>query len=458
MPRNPVAPLMSACVILAVSLVAAINLAIPKLAASSLDPTRTQLVWIVDAYVIVFACLLIPAGSLGDRLGRKGVLLAGLGVFAAGGVLAALAPAAGVLIAARAVMGAGAALVMPATLSLMLQSAPAERRGHAIGVWTAATGVAGAVGNFAGGAVLQYLPWQGLFWTAAPAALVLLALTARYAPRGERHPAAADLPGTALLVLGFVALLYGIIEGPERGWSAGPVLAAFAAAAVILGGFVARSLRAAQPLVDPRLFVVARLRAGALGVTVLFLGLFALFYVNAQYLQYAKGYSPLVAGLAIGPLAVGMLAFSKRAIPLSGRVGARPVAAAGFALLAGGLGLLSLTGADTPYPLYGLVLLALAAGMGLAMPVLSAQIIAALPAHRAGLGSGLNSAVREVGSALGVAVMATVLAGHFGGAAPRGAAAVAAFTDGMAAGYRTVAVAVAAFAVLIVVWLREPAA
>ncbi|MBL1098657.1 MFS transporter [Streptomyces sp. 205] len=469
---------MSACVVLTIALVAAINLAIPKLNNGSLHPSSTQLLWIVDAYVIVFACLLIPAGALGDRYGRKGALLTGLALFTVGCLGSALAADATVLIAARAVTGAGAALIMPATLSLALQSAPPERRPHTIAVWTAATGAAGMAGNLGGGLVLQYLPWQGLFWCVAPVALVLFALTARYAPRGEHHHADPDVVGTVLLVLGFVALLFGVIEGPENGWTSATVLGAFAAAAVVLTGFVVYALRAAHPLIDPRVFTVPRLRAGVLGVALTFFGLFAVFFVNAQYLQYAKGYSPALTGLAIGPLANGMLVVSRHSIPLGERIGVRRVITAGLLVLAAGLALLSFADADTSYPLYAAVFLVTATGMGLSMPMLSVSILGALPHSRAGLGSGLGSAAREIGSALGVAVMGTVLTGRFtdrlpdslGGHADSAGEAMAAaralgpeeharvvtaFTDAMAVGFRVTAAVVAVLAVVVVLWFRE---
>jgi EmrB/QacA subfamily drug resistance transporter len=478
-PAGAVFALVSACVILTIALVAAINLAIPQLAASSLHPSPTQLLWIVDSYVIVFACLLIPAGALGDRHGRKGALLVGLAIFAAGCLAAALAPTSAVLIAARATTGVGAALVMPATLSLALQAAPPDRRTHTIAVWTAATATAGVVGNLVGGLVLEYLSWQGLFWTVAPVALVLLVLTARLAPRGERHPAEPDLPGTALLIAGFVALLFGLIEGPERGWLSTTVLGTFAVAAVLVGAFVGYALRAAHPLIDPRVFVAApRVRAGVVGVALTYFGLFALFYVNAQYLQYAKGYSPVLTGLAIIPLAFGMMVVSRVGIPLAQRFGVRPVVGTGLALLAAGLGLLSLAGPHTPYGPYAVALVVTAVGMGLTMPPLSAGILGSLPHSRAGLGSGLNSASREVGSALGIAVMGTVLAGRFTERLPaplkghatgvaqalstardlgpaEHARVIGAFTGAMAIGFRVVAMAVAVIAVLVVVWYRE---
>jgi EmrB/QacA subfamily drug resistance transporter len=473
-PRHTaVLALMSACVIMAVSLVAAINLAIPKLAASALRPSSTDLLWTVDAYVLVFACLLIPAGAFGDRHGRKGALLGGLGAFAVGCLVSALAPAVGVLIAGRVIAGIGAALIMPATLSLTVQVFPAERRAHAIASWTAATGVAGIVGNLAGGVILEYLPWEGLFWVMAPVAVVLLVLSARFAPRSGRHDADLDLAGSALLILAFAALLYGIIEGPERGWSSGVVLGAFAVAALIVTVFTVRALRVAHPVVDPRIFLVPRLRGGVLGVTMAFFGLFALFFVNAQFLQYAKGYSPVVTGLAIVPLAVGMIFVSRSSVALAARFGERRVVVTGMIGIAGGLGLLSFAGPRTPYVVYAAFLLIMSAGMGLCVPALSTGVIGALPRERAGLGSGLNGAAREVGSALGVAVLGTILTARFIAHLPPGIGAhsvgdalamagpdsrgrvLAAFTGAVSAGYRVIAVVVLLAAFAVAAWFRS---
>jgi EmrB/QacA subfamily drug resistance transporter len=465
---------MPACATLVVALVAAINLAIPKLSASSLHPSPTELLWIVDTYVLVFGCLLIPAGALGDRYGRKSALLAGLAVLAAGALLSAAAPSVAVLLCGRALTGVGAGLVMPATLSLMVQSSPPQERPHAIAVWTAATGIAGVFGNICGGLVLSALPWQGLFLVVAPLAAVLAALSAFYVPPGERHPAELDLTGCALLTGAVAALLAGIIEGPAHGWTSPPVVGALVLAAALLALFTAYGLRAAHPLVDPRLFRLPGLRAGSLGVGVVFFGLFAVFYVNAQFLQYAKGYSALLTGVAVVPLAAVMVPVSRHSIGWSHRWGARRVVGAGLLITAGGLGLMSLAGAATPYALYALFLMVLACGMGLCVPSLSTAIMATLPRAQAGLGSGLNGATREIGSALGVAVFGTVLSSRFAGTlhtghdqSPAGVLAAAApaarphvvgaFTAGMSLGYRVVGLIVLLLTPLILHWLRPAA-
>ncbi|MEV6522525.1 MFS transporter [Longispora sp. NPDC051575] len=435
---------MSACVALTVALVAAVNLAIPALRSSSLHPGPTQLLWIVDAYVLVFACLLIPAGALGDRYGRKGALLVGLAVLAAGGLVSAVAPGVGILLAGRVLTGIGAALVMPATLSLAVAAYPPTERGRVIATWTAATGVGGMLGNLFGGLIVQWSSWRGLFGTVVPLAAILLVLVARAAPRVPRHAAPLDPVGSGLLTAAMVALLYGIIEGPVAGWSAPEVLGAFGLAVVVFAGFVGYQLRAAHPLLDPRVFAAAGLRSGTLGVGLGFFALFAMFYVNAQYLQTSLGFSAGLTGLAILPMPAAMFVVSRRSVRLAARFGARRVVGVGLGALVVGLGALSTADAGTPYPLYLVFLLVMAVGMGLAMPALSGGIIGALPPGRAGMGSGLNGAARELGSALGVATIGTVLN------APG-----ADFTHATATGYRIVAVVLALGAVPVLLWFRR---
>lgn len=469
--------LMSACVVVVVAMVAAINLALPKLSSSDLRPSSTALLWIVDAYILVFGCLLIPAGALGDRIGRKGVLTAGLSIFATGCFVSAAAPGVAVLMAGRIVAGLGAALVMPATLSLLLQVTPPARKPQAIATWTGATGAAGALGNLGGGLILQWLPWQGLFLVIGPMAVALAAAVARIAPRGERHPAALDLIGATLLTGSVFGILFGIIEGPEHGWTSWVVLGSFAAAALLFAAFVGQSLRSDHPLLDPRIFAIRQLRTGTAGVAAVFFGLFALFFVNAQYLQYAKGYSPLVTGLAILPLPIGMIAVSRRSIALAARLGARTVVAAGMVLVAIGLAALSFATSSTPYLPYAFALLAISSGMGLSVPSLSTGIMTSLPPARAGMGSGLNSAAREIGAALGIAVVGTILSSRFTSALPaelgdhsdstsqtlRAAQrlgnhvhtqAIDAFTDAMATGYLVIAAVVTVAAAGVATGLR----
>lgn len=465
--RNPTRSmpiLMSACVVVVVAMVAAVNLALPELGRSELRPSSAELLWIVDAYILVFGCLLIPAGALGDRFGRKGVLIAGLVVFALGCLSSAASVTVPALLGARVVTGVGAALVMPATLSLLLQVTEPADKPQAIATWSAATGAAGAIGNLGGGLVLQWSPWRGLFLIMGPAALVLAAAVARVAPPGERRPASLDPAGAGLLTAAVGALLLAVIEGPAKGWSSMLVSGSFGAAALLTTVFVVRSMRRAEPMLDPRIFVLRGLRTGAFGVGAVFFGLFALFFVNAQYLQHVRGYSPLTTGVAILPLPLVMVAVSRRSVALGRRFGVGRVVILGMALLGGGLAAFSYLTASTPYVPYAFVLLVIATGMGLSVPALSAGIVTSLPPERAGTGSGLNSAVREIGAALGIAVVGSVLASRFSQALPselKGHAgpaqalraaeelgdavrseAVSAFTQAMSTGFRIIALMV----------------
>lgn len=398
-----------ACVMVAQSMVAAINLLIPQLAASSLHPSTSQILWTVDAYVIAFAGLLIPAGAAGDRYGRKGALLTGLALFAAGAATSALASSPGVLIAGRAVCGTGAALITPATMSVLVHLAggPA-RRTQAMTAWTLAIGAGGALGNLGGGLAGQYLGWRALFWAMVPLA-ALLALAVAYAvPRTARSAGRNQDPLGTLLVTGaMVAVLFGIIEGPAYGWTSARILAGFALGALLAAGFTAHALRTAAPLFDPRVFRSPRLRAATLGTAAGFFGLFALFFVNSQYLQGVKGYGPAVTGVAIMPVTAGMALAPRLVARWSATP--RPVVTAGLGLI--GLGLLgaSTAGPHTPYGVYVLWLLVISFGIGACMPALTIGVVTSLPPHQAGLGSGLGTASRELGAALGVAVAGTVL-------------------------------------------------
>ncbi|WP_077800396.1 MFS transporter [Streptomyces sp. JHA26] len=418
-----------ACVLVAQSMVAAVNLLIPQLGSSSLHPSRTEVLWTVDAYVIVFAGLLVPAGALGDRHGRKGALLAGLALFAAGAATSALASAPALLIAGRGVSGAGAALITPATMSILVHLAGPERRAQAMASWTLAIGVGGLAGNLGGGLAGQFLSWRALFWVMVPLAAVLAVAVSLTTPRTARSTTGSPDPlGTALLTAGLVAVLFGIIEGPGHGWTSPRILSAFGAGLLLVAGFAVHALRSRAPLFDPRVFRSGGLRATTLGLATGFFGLFALFYVNSQYLQEVKGFAPAVTGVAIVPLIAGMALVPKFAARWSARP--RPVVGAGLALI--GLGLLAASTADagTPYPLWACWLLVISAGTGLAMPALTLGVVVSLPPHQAGLGSGLGTAAREIGAALGVAVAGTALAGHTG------------FATGMGPALRTVGLTV----------------
>ncbi|WP_290061524.1 MFS transporter [Amycolatopsis solani] len=467
--------LMCACVVLVVGMVAAVNLAVPMLAASALHPSASSLVWIVDTYVVVFACLVIPGGAAGDRFGRKGVLLAGLVLFAAGALLSAVAPDVAVLLAGRALTGVGAAAVLPNSLAVLLHAGPADRTAATIATWASMTGIGGVAGNVGGGLVLSGGSWRWLFAAAVPVALVAVALVARKAPVSSRHDRPLD-PLTALLLVGAsVALLVGIVQGPEAGWGSAVVVTGFAAAAVLFTAWTLRELKAGHPLLDPRLFRIAGLRSACLGMTTVFFGMFALFYVNASFLQYAKGFGVLGTGLGIVPLTIPIILGGRHVGLLTRRIGLDATVALAFAFVGGGLLGLSTSDAETPYAGYAAWLVVTGIGVTLALPTLSGVIAGSLPPAQAGVGTGLQATTREFGSALGVAVIGTVMTAEFAAALPpdaRGSHTVAealartvhardvvtAFVEGTDAGLRVAGIVVLVLGALVAgeAWRRRP--
>ena len=399
--------------VLVLGMVAAVNILIPRLQASGLHPSVSGTAWIVDSYTLVFACMLIPAGALGDRFGRKRGMLIGLVVFAAGSAMAALAPSVAVLMLGRAICGVGAALVLPATLAVTLAQLEPADRPRAVALWSSLTGVGGVLGNLGGGLAVQAGGWRWLFWAGVPIALAAAALIASRVPCQVPHKDPVDGGGALLLTAGSVALLYGIIDGPQLGWTSWQVTGPLGAAVVLLAVFTRYELRRRHPMLDPRLFKLAGVRTGSFGIVALFFALFGLFYVNAQYLQDVKGYSALLTGVAVLPLGTVMPLVGPRSMCLAARIGERATIISGLLVLAAGLFLLSLWTVGTPYPGYALMLAMISGGTGLAMPPLSVMIVRALPPGHAGVSSGLNSTARELGSALGVAVLSTILTTRF---------------------------------------------
>ncbi|WP_245607027.1 MFS transporter [Pseudonocardia spinosispora] len=468
-------PAMGLCVALVVGTVSAINLAIPSLAGGDLHPSATEVLWVVDGYVVVFACLLVPAGALADRLGRKGVLLAGMALFACGTTLCGLAPGITLLVVGRVVSGVGAAAVLPTTLALMLHSVPGSRRPGVIAVWASMTGLAAVLGNLGGGAAVGWGSWRTLFLAGAPLAVVALVGIALAAPRVPCHERAVPVGGAVLLTGGSVSLLYALVSAPQHGWLSGQVYTGVAGAVLLLSGWVVHDLRSVAPLLDPRLFLIPTLRASALGMTVVFVGMFGLMYVNGQYLQYARGCSVLGAGLRLLPMAAGLWLAPRAAVPIMTRFGSRSAVALGLAVLAGGLAAASFVDAHTPTAWYMLCAVGVSTGCGLATPPLSDGIMSALPGSSAGTGSGLQSVARELGSALGVAVVGSVLNARFAasstlmrgsevpstvadalarpGGAARRSEVIDAFTGAMGAGLRVAASIVVVAGIMVVCWL-----
>jgi predicted MFS family arabinose efflux permease len=347
------------------------------------------------------------------------------------------------------------------------------QRQRAVAAWASMTGVAAVLGNVGGGAAIQYGGWRALFWFVVPLSIGAIALAAIAAPVTTRHDRPADVPATVLLTSGFLALLYAIVSAPRFGWLGRPVLGSAAIAVVLLAAWVWHELHSTHPLLDPRLFAIPSVRAGALGMAALFVGMFGLFYLNGQFLQYVQGDSPLGSGVRLLPMAAALLAGPRCGLVVERGLGTRAAMAGGMAVLACGLATVSSVGPHSPYVLYAAGACLTALGCGIATPVLSHAMLGALPPGRSGVGSGLQSLVRELGSALGVAVCGTVTTAVFTAHLPtslRGptgpttvaaalthpvprAAVLQAFTDGLHAATLGLAGAVALAAVLITVWL-----
>jgi len=402
--RRRVLAVMCLALATVVSSLAGLNVALPSLAEDT-GASQSELQWLVNAYALVFAALLLPAGALGDRYGRKGVLLAGLGIFGLAATGALLTNDPPTLIGLRAAMGVGAALVMPATLSLITSVFPPEERPRAVSVWVGVAGASGALGLLASGTLLEWFSWSSFFVLSVALAALAILGTVAAVPTSRDPGARLDAPGALLATAGLAALVYGIIEGPERGWGDTLTLSALAAGLAILAAFFVWELRARQPMLDPRLFRLPGFAAGAVSITVQFFAMFGFFFVALQYLQFVLDYSPLEAGAAMLPLPLTMIPLARRTPALAARLGIRMVGALGLALIATAFVILSLLEVDSTYWHIAGALVVLGAGMAFAGVTATEAMISALPRDRQGVASGINSATREVGGALGIAVL-----------------------------------------------------
>jgi EmrB/QacA subfamily drug resistance transporter len=385
-----------------------LNIALPAIS-ESLEATGAQLQWMVDAYGLVFAGLLFSAGAIGDRFGRKGTLTVGLVIFGAASGVASTAVGAEMVIACRAVMGIGGALVMPSTLSILTHVFPPEERGKAIGAWAGVAGAAGAVGPIASGWLLEHFYWGSVFWLNVP--VVGVALVGGYflVPT-SRDPEVAPLdPMGALLSVGMIgALIYGVIEARVYGWTDQLIVVAFSLAVVLGVAFVVWELRSHHPMLDLRYFARRGFTGGSLAISTVFFGMFGMFFLLTQYLQLVHGHSALAAGIRTLPFAATMMIAAPSSAFLAARFGTRTVVPVG--LIVAGVGLLyfgKTASVDGAYGPIALSLILLAAGMGLTMSPSTEAIMSSLPQAKAGIGSAMNDTTRELGGALGVAVLVT---------------------------------------------------
>jgi DHA2 family multidrug resistance protein-like MFS transporter len=399
--------------VMVVMAVSSLNVAIPTIQ-RELGASATTLQWIVDAYALVFAGLLLTAGAIGDRFGRKKALLAGLGVFGAGALVSGLAGSASTVIVGRGVQGVGAALVMPATLSLITAIFPPQERQRAIAVWVGFAGAGAAIGPIVSGALLDRFWWGSAFLVNVPVIIVTAIAVALYSPESRDDSATPLDPRGALLSLtGLGALLFGIIEGPERGWSDPFVVATFVAAAVLLTLFVLWERAAEHPMLPLSFFADRRFSVGSAVITTSFFVMFGFFFLFSMYLQFARGYSPLSAGLATLPLAATFMVVSPRSAGLVERMGSGATITAGFLVIAAGMSVLAFVGVQTPYLVLVVAMVLLATGMSVVAAPATGGIMSSVPLAKAGVGSAMNDTTREVGGALGIAVFGSIVSSAY---------------------------------------------
>ena len=386
-----------------------VNVALPTLA-RDLDATTSELQWVVDAYTLTFAALLLLAGALGDRFGRRRTLLAGLAVFGLASVGAAYAGGVEELILGRAVMGAGAAFIMPATLSLIVGIfADPRERAMALGIWASTAGLGVALGPVVGGVLLDRYAWGAIFLVNVPLCVVALCLGRAVIPESRNpHAGRIDRTGVVLSCAGLTALVWALIEAPARGWTSATVLGAFAAAAALLLAFALQQRRAADPLLDLRLFKEPRFSAASATVMLLFFALFGFLFLATQYLQVVLGYSPSAAGVRVLPYAGAMILFAALSSTLIERVGTRRLVTLGMLLFAAGLAVAATITTGSGYGRLAIALALMGAGMGLAGTPATESIMSSLPPERANIGSAVNDTTRELGGALGVALVGSL--------------------------------------------------
>ena len=390
-----------------------LNIALPEISAA-LHASTGDLQWIVDAYSLTFAGVMLSAGVLGDRVGRRRLLLAGLAVFLAASVWCALSVSAGELIAARAVMGLGAGIVFPLALAVVAAAFGDAERPKAIGILTAAIAASLPLGPVLGGLLLQHFSWNSVFWINVPAICLTLVAGAVLVPE-SRNPAAPplDVPGALLSAGAVTCLVWGVINGPERGWTAPSAWMLLAGSAVLLAAFAVREHRAEHPLVDPAMFGDRRFSWGTAATVAVSVALFGIMFVVPQYLQSVLGDDPINAGLRLLPMMAGLLVAGGAASLVARAAGTRLTVAAGLALLTAGLAVLSQVQLATGYAAVAAGLALCGLGIGVSIAVAMDAVMAAAGGDEAGAGAAVNSTLRQVGGAVAVAVLGSVLAASY---------------------------------------------
>jgi EmrB/QacA subfamily drug resistance transporter len=385
-----------------------LNVALPSIV-RDLSASSSQLQWTVDAYTLVFACLLLTAGTLADRYGRRGALTVGLAIFGTGSALASFASSAAMLIGCRALMGVGAAFIFPTTLSLITNIFEGTERGRAIGIWSALSGVGIALGPILGGLLLDHFWWGSVFLVNVPIVIVAIALLRVVVPTSrdpEQRP--LDLVGAVLSIVGLTALLYGIIEGPTRGWTSAGVMAGLAGGVFVLGIFLWWEHRSDHPMLVVSFFANPRFSAASVAITLAFFSLLGFVFLLTQYLQFVLGMTPLEAGLRLAPPALGIVIGAPLAPRIVERIGTKVVVTTGLAAASVSMALLSRHTVEISDVWRSLVLVIFGAAMGFTIAPATDSIMGSVPRNRAGVGSAVNDTTRQTGGALGVAVLGSL--------------------------------------------------
>jgi EmrB/QacA subfamily drug resistance transporter len=408
--HRAVLPVICLALATVVAAVASLNVAIPSVARDT-HATQTQLAWIIDAYALVFAALLLLGGAFGDRYGRRRALLIGLALFGAGSLAAMTVSDPGWLIALRGVLGVGASLVMPATLSTITSTFPADQKPRAVGAWAGVAGASAILGLLTSGVLLEQWSWRAVFGLNVVLAVLAVIGTLRVIPESADPDAPRlDMVGALITVAGLGVLVYSIIEAPTAGWASARTLLGIVAGLVILAGFAGWELTRRNPLLDPRLFGHRAFAAGTLSITLQFFGFFGFIFLLLQYLQLVRDDSPLIAALSLIPMALAMMPTARIVAPrLVARIGQRRACVLGLTLIAGGFLVIAQLDTTSSYWMLLAGLLPLGAGMGLAMLPATTAITDALPVAKQGVGSAMNDLSRELGGALGIAVLGSVM-------------------------------------------------
>ncbi|MET7615401.1 MFS transporter [Streptomyces sp. NPDC005408] len=395
-----------------------LNVAVKTIASPEpigIGATQSELEWAINSYTLVFAGLLFTAGLFGDRIGRKKVLLFGIVVFGAGSALAAFSGSPGELISFRAVMGFGAAFVMPSTLAVLMNVFERDEQPKAIGIWAGGVGLAIAIGPITGGLLLEHFWWGSIFLVNVPVVIIaLIAMTILVPDSKDPNPGRIDPLGVVLSVIGLVLLVYGIIRGGELAdFTARSSLLPLIGGLVVLAGFVLHEKRSDHPAIDIAYFKKPAFAAAVAAIALVFFALMGVTFFSAFYLQSVRGYSALDAGLLILPLAVAQMVFAPRARLVVERFGARAVCTAGMFMVAVGLAAFATFDQSTPLWVLEVVFFVQGAGMAHIMPPVTVSVMQALPREKAGSGSAVNNTFRQVGGALGVAVLGSLLSTQY---------------------------------------------